>query len=323
MSVTIKNIAEIAGVSIGTISRALNNDPLIAESTRKRIHSLANDMDYVPSNIGKALQSKKSRLIGLLIADVTYSSYNEILQGIDETVHKEQYGLLVGLTGADSHSEQEQLRFFREKAVDGLIVTNFHAETVPALEKLRASGIPVVICDLKSYSLDLPEIRVDDAKAMGLLMMHLIELGHQKFAFCYAINANSLERYSACKSMAQEHNMDIPDFCNNESDLIRLLESDNPPTAILSYSDLIAVDIMHLLKTKGLSIPNEISLTGFDDMHFSSWPEINLTTIKQPKTLIGTRSAELLFKLIDKNEYDEGVLIEPELIVRGSTGKKT
>lgn len=322
MPVTIKKLAAYANVSIATVSRALNNDPLIAQKTREKIQALAKDLNYVPNNFGRGLRAQKSRLIGYLIANIHDSFYNEIMQGIGQIVSQRGYSLVVGMTENSVESEANQLQLFREKSVDGIIVSNYEPETVRLLTRIADDNIPMIICDYEKFDSQIPRVKIDDQEAMRLLTAHLVEQGHRSFAYCYPVNAHSYERFEAHKRIVEAQNLTSPVLCENEEHLSSLLESGSRPTALVCYSDHIAIQVKHLVASKGLKIPDDIAITGFDDIVFSAWPEISLTTISQPRCDIGRISAELLFDMIDGKTVQKDVLLKPELIVRKSTQRK-
>ena len=319
MPITIKKIAEYAGVSIGTVSRALNNDPFIALKTKSKIKELARELDYVPNSIGKGLQSKKSFLIGFLISNIKNSFYDEILQGIGNVASKNNYGLLVGITEDNYKNEIEQLQLFREKAVDGIIVSNYQKETIQYLQRIEKSGIPVVVSDIEPYDLQTLTVRTDDVKASEITMEHLVKLGHTKIAYCYSINSNSINRYNACVAWSKKNKIQEPVLCQNISELLSLLKTEKKPTAIICYSDWIAIEIIQTLNQNNFKVPEDISIVGFDNIDIAKWPEFQLTTIQQPKTELGKLSAKLLFNIINKNNNVNSIIIEPELVVRNST----
>jgi DNA-binding LacI/PurR family transcriptional regulator len=319
MRPTLKKLAEMAGMSIGTVSRALRDDPLIAEATRRRIRALAERMNYIPDNLGRGLQSRSSRLIGLLISNIHDSFYSQTLQGIGEAATARGYGLLVGVTGDDPEKEARQLRLFQEKRVDGLILSNFRPETVPLLNALVRSRLPMAVCDFETFDPAVPDVMVDDAKAMRLLAAHLTGLGHRRLAFCYCINPNAKKRFRAAASAARKGGAESTVCCATRSELETALDSDSPPTAVMAYSDFHAADAKHAAGERGLTVPERFSVAGFDNLDFASWSEFDFTTIDQPKTELGTRSAELVFSQILGKRDVGPVRFAPRLVVRSST----
>jgi DNA-binding LacI/PurR family transcriptional regulator len=316
---TLKKLAEKAGLSIGTVSRALRDDPLIAASTRRKIGALAERMNYIPDNLGRGLQSRKSRLIGLLISNIHDSFYDQTLQGIGETATSRGYGLVVGVTGDDPEKERRQLLLFQEKRVDGVILSNYTAGTVPVLRKLARSGMPMAVCDFETFDPSVPDVMVDDAKAMRLLAGHQIGLGHSRLAFCYCINPNAKKRFRAAARMILRAGLEPPFCCASRRELENLFSGPRAPTAILAYSDFHAVDAKHAAEKCGLKVPDRVSVTGFDGLVFAEWPEFNLTTINQPKAELGSRAAELVFDQIEGKRKTSPVRFAPELIIRSST----
>ena len=318
MSVTIKELADYLGVSIGTVSRALNNDPKIAEATRKKVKELAEKLEYVPSSLGRGLQSRKSFLLGYLVSNIKDSFYNEILQGIAQEAQRRGYGLLLGVTEDNTASELDQLRFFREKSVDGIIISNYTKETIPTIIRLRDAGLPIVICDFENFDTTIPVIVLDEFKAMQLLVNHLTGLQHQQFAFYYQINANSLARYNMVSDLLHRKGLPKPVLCTGKENLIELMKQDDAPTAIVAYSDLFAIEAIQVINELGFQVPEDISVTGFDDLLYAQWPPYNLTTIYQPKTRIGELSSATLIELINTKQLVLPEPIEPKLIIRKS-----
>lgn len=318
MQITLKKVAEKAGMSIGTVSRALRDDPLIAESTRIAIQALAERMNYIPNNFGRGLQARKSRLIGLLISNIHDSFYDQTLQGIGEAVTNQGYGLIAGITGDDPEKEIRQLRLFQEKCVDGIILSNYHPQTVPHLEKLVRLKLPLAVCDFETFNPAVPDVMVDDEEAMRLLTSHLIELGHTRLAFCYCINRNAEKRFQAAARAAQAGTASLI-CCAARTDFETALASNNPPTAVLGYSDYHAVDAKHTAEQHGLHVPDQLSITGFDDLLFAAWPEFSLTTIDQPKAELGSRAVELVFEQIHGKRKVLPIRFQPKLVIRSST----
>jgi len=318
MSITIKELADYLGLSIGTISRALHDDPKIAESTRKKVKELASKLEYVPSSLGRGLQSRKSFLLGYLVSNIKDSFYNEILQGIAQEAQRRGYGLLVGVTEDNTASELDQLRFFREKSVDGIIISNYTKETIPTIIKLREAGMPIVICDFETFDVSIPVVVLDEYRAMELLVDYLANLQHKQFAFYYQLNANSMKRYAIVSDLLHQKALPKPYLCNGKAHLIELMSQDDRPTAIISYSDLFAIEAIQTLTEMGIKVPEDVSVTGFDDLLYAQWPPYSLTTIYQPKTRIGELSASSLIDIINTKKQVLPEPIEPQLIIRNS-----
>lgn len=317
MTLTIKDIARYAGVSPATVSLSLKDDSRVAEKTREKVKKISKKFNYVPNNIGRALQSNKTSLAGYLISTVTSSYFNELLQGAGNAAAENNYGLLVGITSASLQFEKEQLQLFYEKRVDGIIASGYNRNVGGRLSELNKMGIPVVICSGLSADKDIPYILVDNVKGGLMAAEHLIELGHETIAYGFSKNVNC-GRYQGCCKATSEKGISKPILFADEKGLIKLLKSKNRPTGIVAYSDAQAIRIKHIVESAGLSIPENISLIGFDDIWTISLPEYNFSSIAIPKMEIGRQAMEMLLDRINGKKV-ESRLIAPELIVRGST----
>ncbi len=321
MKITIHDIAKEVGISIGAVSRALKDDTRISAETRQKVRSAVERMGYTPNSIGRGLRTGKSSLVGFLVSSIDDSFYNDILEGIGKEVCNRGYGLLTGITKNNSNVEIDQIKLFVSKNVEGIIVSGYQDKTAGFLRTLHKEGLAMVVCDFESLSSSIPSVIIDESLAAGMICQHLIGFGHRNFIYCFENNKNSLDRYYECSEYLLKCGIEKPVLCRDICQLSEIMKANKQrPTAAICYSDIIAVDVIHIMREMGLSIPGDISVTGFDDMFFASWPSYNLTTIYQPKVEIGMYAAETLFKILDNNEHVSDVLITPELIIRTSTG---
>jgi DNA-binding LacI/PurR family transcriptional regulator len=318
MRVKLHDVARRAGVSSGTASMALRLDPRVAEKTRERVQNAAEALGYVPNQIGRALRSQRSYLIGYLLPTATASFYPELIAGISEVSVAGGYGLILAATEESIDSEQFHLRFLREKCVDGIIVSHYHREMTGNLLRFDADVGPVVVCDFPTFDPAIPAARVDDDLATRITTEHLIGLGHCRLAYCFCATEHSLSRFRACAAALSAHDLPAPVLCESAGDLARALRSESRPTGIVCYSDAHAVEAKHAVEELALRVPADVSIVGFDDMPYAAWPELDLTTLAQPKREIGRASAELLLARIEGRPAESRIL-EGELIVRGST----
>lgn len=316
-AVTIKTLAEKAGVSYATVSLALSGDSRVAEKTRKKISSLAERYGYVPNNFGRALQSSRSRLAGYMIRKITTSFFSEILQGVGECASENGYGLLVAVTES-SKSDADQLRLFREKRMDGLIVSNVHSETKELLVELSVSGFPVVVCSGISFDERIPYVVTDDFRGGVIAAGHLIELGHRRMVY-YGGLPDKCRRCRGICSEVRKNGLEEVAACRNEAELHAALKPGKKiPTAVIAYSDVLAIEAKHVIESRGLSIPDDVSLIGYDNLWTDSLPEFNLTSIAPQKGEIGRLSMVMLMDLIAGRKV-KPVLVKPEIYVRKST----
>lgn len=316
--VTIKSLAEQAGVSYATVSLALNNDPRVAEKTKLKIQKLAKQLNYVPNNFGRALQSNKSRLVGYLIPDVTGSFLVDILQGIGSAATRHNYGLLVAIADTEEKM-REQLELFREKRADGIIASY----SLEKLEKFEKNGIPIVLASSESTRKIFPFVITDNFEGGKIAAEHLISLGHRKVLYAFAPegkDSSRYDRFQGAKSALKSHKMPDILVASSEEELFQIFMGKKRPTAAICYSDCEAVRVQAVAKKAGLKVPQDLSITGFDDSRTASLPEYDFTTVAQAKTTIGKMAFEMLLKRIN-GEKVESIRLKPELIVRTSTAK--
>jgi LacI family transcriptional regulator len=317
MSITIAEIARQAGVSPATVSLALRGKR-VAEKTRERILRLAERAGYVPSNVGRALQSSRSRIVGYLLPDVTASFYSDILQGIGEAADAAGYNVLTAVTDNSPEREEHHLNAFHEKRVDGILVSRFTKPTRRLLKALEKSGVPVIVCSNATFDPKVPSVVIDDRKGGALAARHLIELGHRKLGFCFSIPEFG-GRCAGAAGAARRAGCRPPVRIGDEDGLRTCLKKRNRPTGIVACTDFAALKVKHTADALGLRIPEDLSLVGFDDLWFTDLPEFSFTTVAQPKREIGRLSMELLLRRIEGKRV-KGRRLAPALVVRGSTG---
>jgi DNA-binding LacI/PurR family transcriptional regulator len=313
---SLKSIATLAGVSPATVSLSLRGDARVAEKTRERIVALASEVGYVPNHLGRALQSARSSLVGFLIPTMSHSFYNEILEGCGAFANERGYGVLVAMPSSAPEEYFDSLRLFQEKSVDGVILATHHPDLFPEIQKTRSRGVPVVFASSAPSADIAPVVKNDDLATGRMAAEHLLSLGHSEIAYCYA-SSGGHERYSG----ALEACLSAGAACSrleDEKDFALLFESKNAPTAVIAYSDEIAVRIVELLRKLGLSVPKDVSLVGVDDSPAASLPAYDLTTIAPRKREIGALALESVFNELSGGE-PRSKLLAPEIVVRGST----
>ena len=315
MAVTLKGIAGMLQVSPATVSLALNGSPLVAEETRSRILALAEQLDYVPNNFGRGLQSKRSRLLGYLTGTATISFWGAILESVGREAARHGYGLLTGWnSGEDGRSPDAQLQLLLEKHIDGLLVS-LSAETMrPYLAKLRKRGVPVLFCSGDAVR-DVAYVRTDYFQGGVLAAKHLLELGHRNLLCCRREPERRDGNLAAAEKYPDAHvvGFDLDD------DILKVLEQHPEITAIIAYSDDHAVNLMYRLRHAGFQVPEDLSVVGFDGSWFAERPEFNLTTIVQRQQDLGRDAVCALLNMIERNKTTEQRMLAPELVVRSTT----
>lgn len=336
MSVTIKDIAKIAGVSHATVSRALHDHPAISTDTIARIKQIAAEQGYLPSAVARGLKTQRSRALGTVVSDIDDPFWSEVLQGIEDVLHPAGYSLFVVATHRDAQREKETVRSMVERRVDGVILCSpiFSAEQC---HLLQGYGLPIAVVNNQGAEDFQYSIYNDNVYGSRLVAHYLIEQGHQRIA--YLGNSlggrTTLERECGFRSEMEAAGLPV---CE---DYIHLGEEGTPaggfiaaqyylalpelPSAIFCYNDNMAMGVYSALHQVGLSIPHDISLVGFDNIAISAFLTPPLTTFHQPKYDLGAEAARLMLRLFEWQDEDapppepQTIVLRGELRVRAST----
>lgn len=326
----IQEVAKMAGVSPSTVSRALNGFPGISEKTRQKIIEIAKKLNYKPNYRGQILTTKSTKNIGLLITDITNPFFPELVRGAEETASESGYTILLGNTSESIDKETSYLEFFSRGPVDGVIISASRISNEHIIS-LAEEGLPIVVINRILEHPKISYVSTDMEKGGYIATKHLIELGHTKIAFINGPSHSEAaeRRLSGYKKALAESKIrynsklvsfNVPVAESGYKEATRLLNTEDPPTAIFTYNDLMAFGVIRAVKDLGVRIPDDLSIVGYDDIFFSSFTDPPLTTIRQPKEKLGKKAVELLLKLM-KGER-QGILVEPELIIRNTTSRR-
>ena len=326
---TISEVAKIAGVSVATISRVLNNSPLVTESTKQRVRKIIEELDYHPNVVARSLRSSKSRLLLALVPNISNPFHAEIVHGINKVVHAHDYNLLLCETNGMREREDAFFSMLKQKIVDGILAI----DPGVSVDNLREYGAkyPIVQCCEHKDGVDLPYVGVDDEKGAYAAVSHLIATGCRRIAMANASGSLGFARLRragylrALKEHGIEHDPDLllkyKFGVDSGADIAaRLLALREPIDGVFLDYDVIAVDAQRALIDAGVKVPDDISIVGFDgsDMTLICTPQ--LTTVAQPAYQIGMKAAEMLFAALEGAVLEErDVTLDFELKVRQST----
>lgn len=328
--VTIKDVAKAAGVSPSTVSRALNNSPLISEKTRTHVRQVAEMLGYERNELARGLVTGASKALGLIVPDIANPFFAEIAKGVSDVAHAHGYGVLLCTTEGDLTREARYLRFLRGKRVDGLILTAVTADD-PNVSELLNSPIPFILVSRLVRGLDVPFVIGDDRLGARLVIEHLVKLGHRAIAFIGgpADVQSSQDRMSEFLKVLKEYGLSVrrgwavfADFTQaaGREAAQRLLQSRPRPTAIFAANDVIALGVMEAAESLGVSIPEDLSLVGYDDISYAALPRIQLTTVAQPAYAMGQIATEYLLAVYKENEQELlQCMLPPRLVIRKTT----
>lgn len=334
MTVTLKDIARVAGVSHSTVSRALHGNPMIPPKTAARIRKVAEELGYVPNSIASGLRQTHSKVLGVLVRRIDDAFLAEVLQGIEDVLYAEGYGLFLATSHRDPEREKAIFRSMSERRVDGVIVCSTQVDE-EHLRQLSEFGVPKVLINNQAATEMAHSVCHDDVSGGLALTNHLIELGHTHIAYLGhsrtgRITQERAEGYKkALKQAGLPFNSKYVAAGPNGSaeggviGLKKLLEVDVRPTAVVCFNDIMAIGAMHAARQAGLNVPTDCSITGFDNISLSQYVNPALTTFHQPRYELGTEAAEMMLRLLSRKNKNlnaaEMISLRGELVVRAST----
>lgn len=327
---TIKDIAKKLGVSVSTVSRALNNHPDIREETKEEVLEAIKKLNYTPNALARSLIHKRSYTIGLMIPDITDQFFSAMAQGVEEVLSDSGYLVVYGNMSRNPKKERIFLQNASERKMDGLIVTpdTMDDEMIELLQRL---GIPVVFLRRRPpASLQMPFVDVDHYKGTCKAIEYLLSLGHRDIGFIglpdYSFTGR--ERYRGFIDTMNRHGIELhSNGCVFDERSIALgyqgmakLHANYPGmTAVFAANDLLGVGALEWLAENRISVPEQMSVVGFDNLEMTNLHWIKLTTVAQPRTEMGKKAAELLMEMIsEKRLASESILFDTELVIRNT-----
>lgn len=336
--VTIKDIAKAADVSHATVSRALNDHPALSEATIAKVKRLAAKMGYVPNASARGLKTRRSQALGVIVSHIDDPFWSEVLQGIDEVLRSAGYSLFVAATQRDEQREKQIVQTMVQRGVEGVILCA--PQFSPAQNRsLQSYGLATVVVNNEGAAAGRYLVFNDDRHGIELLTRHLLEQGHRRIA--YLGNAvggrTNAEREAGFREMLRAAKVKVepgyvvkaPDStpAGGRQGTVELLALAERPTAIVCYNDNMAIGVYAALHEAGLSVPRDVSVTGFDDIAIAQYLLPPLTTLRQLKHDLGAQAAALMLRILDARgaagrlPRPERHCLQGELVLRASTAR--
>ncbi len=326
---TIKDVAREAGVSISTVSHALSGKRPISEPTRRRVLEAVELLGYRPSWTARSLASGRTGVIGLIVADISNPFYPTVARGVEDVANAHDYSLVICSTDGDERRERGYIDVLEARQVDGIVYMAGLAANRRLGELIARGSIPVVAADEQLAELDLPGVYLMNERAGRMVADHLASLGHARLGFVGGPRhlPTVAERLEGYVGGAATHGITIPDeliaFAYNRAEggqvaAAILMALDDPPTAVFVANDMMALGVLEHCRSAGLAVPGDLSVVGVDDLSVARL--VGLTTIRQPMYEIGATAASLLFEILDSGANPATVRMQPELVVRSTTG---
>jgi LacI family transcriptional regulator len=329
--ITLKDLAARAGVHPSTVSRVVNNDPVLRVSaqTRARIEALLEETDYRPDVVARSLRLRQTFVLAMIIPDITNPLFANIFMGIEETAGEQGYGVLLANTDGSAERERYHLKSLQARRVDGLVLASVSLRD-PSVRWLREQGIKYVLVNRYSGESD-PFVGTDDVAGGTMATRHLVQLGHRRIAHLAGSMgvSTAVQRRRGYLGALEEAGI-APDRslvvesgyleATGRRAMERLLALPCPPTAVFAVTDVAAMGAHAAVLERGLRIPEDVAIVGYNDIPLASRLAPPLTTLRVPARDFGRLSTEMLLEQIRTGRSTRRrVVLQPELIVRGST----
>jgi DNA-binding LacI/PurR family transcriptional regulator len=336
---SIKDIAKKAGVAISTVSHVINKTKYVSEDTKDKEDKAIKELDYRPNIIARGLRTKSTRTIGVLLPDIALPFFAQVLRGIEEAARLRNYTMIMGCTFYDIQEEERQVNSMLDQSIDGIIFFCGY-DLYEHIKKVHDSNIPVVVLDREIEDREIPSVLVDNFNAMERAVQYLYDLGHRKIGFItfpFDNQTTIRRRYEGyCSGLKKNGIKYNPDYVIID-DLMRLdelkgtyavikqkVEENKIPSAFITLADFLAIGAIKALKEVGISVPDDVSVMGYNDEVICAFSDPSLTTVKQPKKLMGETAANLLLDIIERKKIENmNIVLKTEIIERKSTAKNT
>ncbi len=343
---TIRDVARESGYSASTVSIVLNNAPLsryIPEDTKGRIQTAARRLGYRPNPLARSLRSQRSNIVGVMVFDITDPFCTPILRGLENALYQASYLSLLADAHNEPHRFERYLEMLLDRRVEGLIViANWLVTDIKLLADLTGKHVPTVIAGRAFEIENVSTVSVDNENGAALALEHLYNLGHRQIAFLRGPKtlASSAQRWKGIRAFAQSVGLrldpkriaELPESQDPNSSFeaaghltAELLARGNSFSALMAFDDMTALGALRALKKKGLRVPEDCSVIGFDDVAQASLSLPSLTTVRQPMEAMGSMSVGMILDAIKAVNQKQEVpvmrkKIPAELVVRESTG---
>ncbi|ELT7225201.1 substrate-binding domain-containing protein [Vibrio cholerae] len=330
---TMKDIARLAGVSTSTVSHVINKSRFVSDEIAERVNNAAQQLNYAPSALARSLKMNRTKTIGMLVTTSTNPFFGEVVKGVERSCYHQGYNLILCNTEGDNQRMKASINTLLQKRVDGLLLmcSTLEGERLDVFD--RYPDIPVVVMDWGPILFASDKIQDNSLQGGYMAAKHLIECGHKEIGCITGplIRHQAQMRYEGYKRALAEAGIAInPDWIV-ESDFEceggynafeKLCERGKLPSALFVCNDMMAMGVIQAANQRGLRIPDDLSLIGYDDVHIAKFMTPALTTIHQPKYRLGKAAIDtLLYRLENPDTTAQVVQLEPTLVVRNSVRK--
>jgi LacI family transcriptional regulator len=329
----VRDVAEAAGVSLGTVSNVLNRPELVSPKTRALVHAAMTELGFVRNESARQLRAGRSRIVGYVMLDGTNPFFTDVAQGIEEEADANDLSLF--LCNSDNRPDRERsyLDRLEEQRVQGILITPTDPDA-PILDELARRGTPVIIVDRTRRGNTHCSVAVDDVHGGELAVEHLLEMGHERIAFVGGPAALGQVRDRRNGALQALSNAGLsPDRLvvidtsaltvtegRNAGERLLGLSARTRPTAVFCANDLLALGLLQECVSTGVRVPDNMAIVGYDDIVFAAAAAVPLSSVRQPRAQLGRTGAALLLREVQEADHQhQQVLFAPELVVRRSS----
>ncbi|WP_432408836.1 LacI family DNA-binding transcriptional regulator [Wukongibacter sp. M2B1] len=330
MTVTIKDVAKKANVSISTVSRVINDSKPVSDEIKQRVLRIIEETGYTPNPVARSLVMKRSQLIGIIVPDISNFFIGEVLNGIEEIGKMYDYDILLCNTYGELNQELRYLNLLKSKQVEGIIFMTWELREEHK-EFFNKEDIPIVMINRDTSDFNITSVCIDHHQAAYEMTKYLIEKGHKKIALIRGWKENyvfGVDQYNGYAKALQEHGLEINKRliknCQYKLEVAydavqEMIDEDILPTAIFATTDSMAFGAINCLIDNEFKVPEDVSVVGFNDIKLASIYRPKLTTIRQPIYDIGAVAIRVIIKKIKGEKTDESIFTLPhELVERDS-----
>lgn len=331
MSVSLRDVAKAAKVSVGTVSNVLNRPEIVAPATLARVQSTIKELGFVPNGFARQLRSGNSRTLGLVVPDVSNPFFTEVARGVEDAASKRDYAVFLCNSDESTVKEDRYINVLIEQQVRGVLITPADTKA-DRLDAMRERGISVTLLDREMKAHLQCSVSVDDVNGGQIAIEHLVTLGHKHIAWVAGpesipqVKDRGTGVAKAAKVAAltiETIRVPLMNAAKGEDAAREILALAKRPTAIFCANDLLALGVMRVLSANKVKVPEQISVLGYDNIEFAPSAAIPLSSIAQPSYQMGITAANLLIDECESGSDHEHqqIRFQPQLVERSSTGQ--
>jgi LacI family transcriptional regulator len=336
-AVSIKDVAAHAGVSVGTVSNVLNRPEIVAEATRERVYAAIKALGVMRNESARQLRAGRSRMIGLVVLDVANPFFTDVALGVEEEAGEAGLSVILCNSNDQITRQTRHLELLQEQRVQGILLTPVEADD-ERISRLQRHGTPVILVDSRSADGGQCSVAVDDVRGGDLAVSHLLRSGHRRIGFVggpFSIRQVADRRDGAVDALERAG--------GRAGDLIMIgtpalnwaagkragaelaeMPAEKRPTGVFCANDLLALGLLQELTRRGIAVPDDVAIVGYDDIEFAAAAAVPISSVRQPRRQLGRTAAQLLLEeaAADGPHTHRQVIFQPELVIRESSGQR-